>query len=203
MTDNMMMLLENETMWMQLIVPMMKQLFVYDTNFCLHRDIVQLITKEYGEKLAVSFAMAKSANLSIFEWRLDQVIERNSHIPEQLATNGHINMSRKEISKEIGRIFLVKSGINLENNILDTPEEFWEDDKFHSEYTKAMEYFDIDSQLQLVNTRLGVMHDMNQILIEAAQNHHASMLEWTVILLIVFEIVVELYRAYCDLKEDE
>ena len=66
-----------------------------------------------------------------------------------------------------------------------------------------MEYFDIDSQLQLVNTRLGVMHDMNQILIEAAQNHHASMLEWTVILLIVFEIVVELYRAYCDLKEDE
>ena len=97
----------------------------------------------------------------------------------------------------------MKSGINLENNILDTPEEFWEDDKFNGEYKKAMEYFDIPSRLELVNTRLEVMHDMNQILIEAAQNCHASMLEWTVILLIVFEVVLELYRAYYDFKDDD
>jgi len=174
--------------------------FMYGTSFHIHRDIVQLQTVEYGEKLALSFSLAKSANLSIFEWRLDQVIERNSHIPEQLARFGRIHMSRKEISMEIGRIFLVKSGINLENNILDTPEEFWEDDKFYGEYKKAMEYFDIDSRLELVNTRLEVMHDMNQILIEATQSHHASMLEWTVIILIVFEILVEVYRSYRDFQ---
>ena len=176
--------------------------FVYGEKFQMKRDVVQLQTTEYGEKLAVSFALAKSANLSIFEWRLDQVIERNSHIPEELAKYGRIHMSRKEISMEIGRIFLVKSGINLENNMLDTPEEFWEDDKFHNEYKKAMEYFDINSRLDLVNTRLAVLHDMNQILIEATQSHHASMLEWTVIILIVFEILVEIYRTYRDYQDE-
>jgi len=88
--------------------------------------VIQLSTRDSAEKLAVSFAFAKSALLSIFEWRLEKTIERNSHIPEELAKTGHINLSRAEISKEIGRIYLVKHGIHLDNSLLDTPEEFWE-----------------------------------------------------------------------------
>ena len=100
--------------------------FAYGSTFQVKRDVVNLKTREHGEKMALSFALAKSAMLSIFEWRLDQVIERNSYIPEQLAKYGRIAMSSKEISREIGKIYLVKCGINLENNVLDTPEEFWE-----------------------------------------------------------------------------
>mmetsp|Transcript_10271 Transcript_10271/g.11374 ORF Transcript_10271/g.11374 Transcript_10271/m.11374 type:complete len:434 (-) Transcript_10271:176-1477(-) len=179
--------------------------FVYSdkNHFRLYRDTIYLATRDHGEKLAVTFALAKSAHVSIFEWRLDQTIDDHSHIPEELAKTGKISMSRKEISMEIGKIYLVKSAINLENNILDTPQEFWEDDKFHAEYKKAMEYFDIVSRLELVNARLQVMQDMNEILIEAVQSHHSSMLEWTVILLIVFEILVEIYRTYRDYALDE
>eukprot|EP00551_Chaetoceros_affinis_P012657 CAMPEP_0203663648 /NCGR_PEP_ID=MMETSP0090-20130426/1214_1 /ASSEMBLY_ACC=CAM_ASM_001088 /TAXON_ID=426623 /ORGANISM="Chaetoceros affinis, Strain CCMP159" /LENGTH=693 /DNA_ID=CAMNT_0050526639 /DNA_START=499 /DNA_END=2580 /DNA_ORIENTATION=- len=172
--------------------------FCYGNKFHLRHDMAQLRTREYGEKMAVSFALAKSANLSIFEWRLDQAIERNSHIPEKLATYGRIGMHRKDISREMGRIYLVKSGIHLENNILDTPVYFWEDDKFSNEYEKAMEYFDITSRLELVNTRLQVLSDLNEILIDAAQSSHGTFLEWTVIILIVFEILIEIFRAYRD-----
>ncbi len=100
--------------------------FTYGPNYQIKHGIVVLLTHEYGEKLALSFALAKSAMLSIFEWRLDQAIERNSDIPERLVKYGRLGRTRKEISKEIGRIFLVKSGINLEHSILDTPDEFWE-----------------------------------------------------------------------------
>lgn len=74
-----------------------------------------------------------------------------------------------------------------------------EDDKFHGEYEKAMKYFDIMSRLELVNTRLEVMNDMNQILMDAAQNHHARVLEWAVIASIVVEILVEVFRTYRDI----
>lgn len=79
-----------------------------------------------GEKLAVSFAVAKSANLSIYEWCLEQAVQRNSHIPEALAKTGKLHLSRKEINVEIGRLYLLNNAINLETNMLDTPEEFWE-----------------------------------------------------------------------------
>lgn len=218
--------------------------FMYGTSFQIKSDVVELESREYGEKMALSFALSKSAMLSIFEWRLNQVIERNSYIPEQLVKNGHIPMSSKELRMEIGRIYLVKSGINLDNNVLDTPEELWEgkqfciqvkiqqskyqsqffvssstffifysysynffiffsimycvDDKYSREYEKAMAYFDIVSRLELVNARLEVMQDMNQILMDAAQYHHASLLEWAVIALIIVEILVEIFRTYRD-----
>lgn len=89
-------------------------------------NVVQLSTRESGEKLAISFALAKSALLSIYEWRLQRTIERNANIPEELALKGKIDMSRDEIQKEVGRIFLVKHGINLDSSLIDTPEEFWE-----------------------------------------------------------------------------
>ena len=100
--------------------------FVYGETSSFKWDVVQLSTRENGEKLAVSFALAKSSLLSVYEWRLQRTIDRNSHIPEELAKNGKIHMSRAEISKEVGRIFLVKHGINLDSSLSDTPEEFWE-----------------------------------------------------------------------------
>ena len=72
--------------------------FVYGEVFQWHRDVVQLQTRYAGEKLAVSFAVAKSANLSIYEWRMEQAIQRNAHIPEDLAKHGHLNLNRREIS---------------------------------------------------------------------------------------------------------
>ena len=48
--------------------------FCYGDTFRWHRDVVQLQTRDAGEKLAVSFAVAKSANLSIYEWRMQSAV---------------------------------------------------------------------------------------------------------------------------------
>ena len=96
--------------------------FCYGDKFGWHRDVVQLRTRDAGEKLAVSFAFAKSANLSIYEWRLEQAIQRNAHIPEDLAEHGQLHLNRREINVEIGRLYLLNNAINLETNMLDTPE---------------------------------------------------------------------------------
>jgi uncharacterized Rmd1/YagE family protein len=96
--------------------------FCYGEKFSWHRDVVQLHTRDAGEKLAVSFAFAKSANTSIYEWRLEQAIQRNAHIPEDLAEHGVLHLNRKQINVEIGRLYLLNNAINLETNLLDTPE---------------------------------------------------------------------------------
>ena len=96
--------------------------FCYGEKFSWHRDVVQLHTRDAGEKMAVSFAFAKSANLSIYEWRLEQAIQRNAHIPEDLAEHGELHLNRKQINVEIGRLYLLNNAINLETNMLDTPE---------------------------------------------------------------------------------
>ncbi len=61
-----------------------------------------------------------------------------------------------------------------------------------------MDYFDITSRTELMNARLEVLQDMNQILVEAAQDRHAIALEWAIIALIIVEILVEIFRLYLD-----
>jgi uncharacterized Rmd1/YagE family protein len=91
--------------------------FVYgvDKQFNLRRDVANLETRETGEKLAVSFALAKSSLLSVYEERVQKTIDRNSHIPEEMVRNGRLHMTRQDISREVGRMLLVKHGINLDS----------------------------------------------------------------------------------------
>jgi uncharacterized Rmd1/YagE family protein len=96
--------------------------FCYGETFRWRRDVVQLRTRDAGEKMAVSFAFAKSANLSAYEWRMEQAVRRNAHIPEALAEHGELHLKRREIDGEIGRLYLLNNAINLTTNMLDTPE---------------------------------------------------------------------------------
>ncbi|KAL9187941.1 hypothetical protein ACHAXT_006319 [Thalassiosira profunda] len=170
--------------------------FAYGEQFKWHRDVVQLLTRDAGEKLAVSFAVAKSSNLSIYEWRMSSAIQRNAHIPEDLAKHGQLHLNRREINVEIGRLYLLNNAINLETNMLDTPEEFWEDDRFQMEYDESIKYLDITKRVNILNSRLAVLKDLNSILMDAAHNHHATILEWIIIILIVAEIAIESFRAW-------
>lgn len=170
--------------------------FVYGDLFAIRRDVCQLMTREPGERLAVSFAIAKSSLLSIYEWILQQTIERNSDVPEQLAKHGTIMMSKVSISKEIGNIFLVKHTVNLDSNLQDTPEEFWDDDRFEPAYVKTCEYFELSKRMNLVNNRLKMLEDLHKVLIEEVQTKHNTLLEWVVIWLIALEVVFELYHVF-------
>lgn len=172
--------------------------FCYGEVFKWHRDVVQLQTRDASEKLAVSFAVAKSANLSIYEAKLEKAIERNSHIPEHMASAGELHLSRKQVNVEIGRLFLLNNAINLETNLLDVPEEFWEDDKFEPEYKESMKYLDVGNRIAIIDKRLAVLKDLHSILMDAAHNVHASVLEWIIIVLIVVEILIEVFRAWRD-----
>src|SRR3569623_136962 len=46
--------------------------FIYDKQFSLKRDVASLETRETGERLAVSFALAKSSLLTVYEERVQK-----------------------------------------------------------------------------------------------------------------------------------
>lgn len=73
------------------------------------------------------------------------------------------------------------------------------DDRFQPEYERTTKYLDVDSRINILNNRLEVLKNLNQILMDAAHNAHASILEWIIIVLIVAEIAIDLFRAWRDL----
>jgi uncharacterized Rmd1/YagE family protein len=164
-------------------------------KFRIKHDVCQFVTKSSGEKLAVAFGVAKSSLLSYYEWTLQQTMERNSDIPEQLAKAGTIPMKKIDISKEIGRIFLVMHRLNLDSNLQDTPEEFWDDHLYETQYEDTLVYFDLSKRLQLINIRLGMLQDLHTVLNDEVRNQHNLFMEWIIIWLIVAFLVIEFYEV--------
>ena len=77
------------------------------------------------QRLSVSFAIAQSAILSIFESRIDRKIVEYKYIPEVMAKHGRIHLSERQLGTMIGEVFVIRHDVNLHSEILDLPDFFW------------------------------------------------------------------------------
>lgn len=72
--------------------------FCYGDAFRWRRDVVELHTRDAGEKLAVSFAVAKSSNLSIYEVSLARNIQQV--VVHSVLSNGYRSAILEQYSVE-------------------------------------------------------------------------------------------------------
>ena len=118
-------------------------------------------------------------------------MEDYKYIPETLAAVGSVHLEQTQLGKMIGEIFVIRHDVNLHSDILDTPDFFWEEDKFEPEYKMVMRYLEMDGRVEVVNKRLDLLRELLDVLQEQMEEKHAVTLEWIVIWLIVVEIVIE------------
>jgi len=150
---------------------------------------------DHKMKLAVSYALAQSTKLSVYEKGIMDVVEETKNLPEALAETGEVKIHGKDIAKLIGKVFLQKSAVNLLSNVLDTPEFFWHRaDIYQSLYNRISEYLELESRVELLNSRFNVLQEMLDMLRQHHANCHGVRLEWIVIWLIVVEVVVGLFE---------
>ena len=157
-------------------------------------DEIILQKKDVLTKLAISFAIGQSVKLTVFEEAISNTIERSKQIPKDLAGKGKITLSRKEISRKMGELYIERNYINLHSEILDTPELFWEHADLEPFYRKIALYLDVNKRVDLLNRRLNLMHELFEILSNGLNHQYSSRLEWTIIILIVIEVVMGVMR---------
>ena len=164
----------------------------------LAKDIISLDTYDAREKLAVSFALAQSVKLGVFEPTVEATIQETRAIPERMALDGKIRLTRTSITKRIGQLFVDRASINLHSDILDHPEYFWEDDEQLPLYLRAAKYLEIDRRAEVLNKRLDIIKELFDMLASEYHNSHASMLEWIIIILIVIEVFFQVVSLCLD-----
>jgi len=159
----------------------------------MKEDIIHLSSPDPLEKLAFSYGLSQSTKLIGFENILETVISRTKRIPLDLAERGRIYLSRRQIARETGKIFIVRNSINLHSEILDTPEFFWDHPKLEPVYKLAIQDLEVKSRVELLNKRLEMIQELYAILTSESQHRHSSFLEWVIILLISLEIMIAIF----------
>jgi uncharacterized Rmd1/YagE family protein len=144
--------------------------------------------------IAVSHGLAQSVKLGSFELTAHNTYEKTKYIPEMLAQKGTIPLSRKQIRKQMGSLFLERAWINLHVDALEIPEFFWEHPDIEPIYEMVAHYLEIESRVEVLNQRLTVVHDLFEMLGNELNHQHSSRLEWAIILLILFEVTLFLFH---------
>lgn len=143
-------------------------------------------------KLSISHALAQSVKLNILEISVSDLLEKTAPIQKELALNGSVSLSKKEISKQIGMMFNERYSINLHSDILDVPEFFWRRPSYEPLYLTAAEFQDIQTRQNILNHRLDMVHELYSILSNELNYKHSTRLEIIIIVLITIEVVLGL-----------
>jgi len=160
----------------------------------VHNGEIRLTTATVDEALAYSYALAQSVKLSVFEKLVDNAIETAKPIPEALAQHGVVTMDDTIVNRQMGEIFVTKCSMTLQSDILDTPEIIWEDDRFDEQYNVGRKYLELGKRVDILNQRLTVLNDLYSFLQAQLEVKQANKLEWIIIVLIVLEILVDLFN---------
>lgn len=158
----------------------------------IQHDHIELKSADYKVMLALSHAMAQSIKLATFENQAIATIQTTSHLPESLAREGKIRLNRKEMAKIRGQLFLTKSDIILNYDLLDTPEFFWEHPEYQAIYSMAANYLEIQQRTDVLSKKLESIHELLEVLADEQKHLHSSVLEWIIIWLILVEIFISI-----------
>ena len=153
-------------------------------------DRMRLRSLKIEEKMALSYAMAQSSKLFVFESRVLDSVEMTRYLPVELAKNGRIDSSKKALNQRIGELFVEQTEVNLFSSILDTPDFLWDNDEHLPAYQYTRSYLEVDERVALLNSRLAVIRDLLDVLTGQVADSNSTRLEWIVIWLISVEIVM-------------
>lgn len=167
-----------------------------DAHEQLHVDVITLNSDDPLTKLSISYGLAQSIKLEAFEVAVQETIKKNSYLPEEIASQGVISLSRRDIFKRMGEIFLARSSISLNIEYLDVPEFFWRHPNVEPFYIQAKQFLDIPNRAMALNQKLDVLQELLDILNTQVQHRHSSLLESIIIILIMVEIGISLFQFH-------
>jgi uncharacterized Rmd1/YagE family protein len=169
--------------------------FTFSLNCPSTRIVEDHIEIESSDPILIfslSQGMAQSIKLASFETNAITTINNTNYIPKSLAENGSIKLSRQNIAKIRGQLFLTKSDIILNYDLLDTPDFFWEYPEYENIYVVVAKYLEIAPRTEVLSKKLETIHELFEMLADEQKHRHSSILEWIIIWLIAIEIAMTL-----------
>ena len=94
-----------------------------------------------------------------------------TRIPKELARTGSLSLTRGDALRLTGRLFKLRTDVNLVSNVLDVPELFWSEASLKGLYDAVREYLEIGPRVGVLNERLSVANDLVRQIIYGHNGH--------------------------------
>ena len=147
------------------------------------------------EKLqVVADVMAKSVSLAHHEKNIEKQFERIEPFAVNLDQWGRGGRAARELLQHLGSALLAEHRVVAGARVDDTPELLWDHPELERLWARLRNEFEIRERFAALHGKLALISRTAQTALDLLQNRRALRVEWAIVGLIVFEIVLTLVQ---------
>jgi len=143
----------------------------------------------------ISTILAKSVALEKIESDINLLFDDIEDIVDFL-DKGRLNISDQRLAKTSGMILQHKFSSISYIMLLDKPDITWVNEKAGNLYSELSELFELDERFEVVRQKSETLMDITQAFTGLTHATRGTRLEWMIIILIAFEIILSLLENY-------
>jgi len=161
-------------------------------------DILEgtLVVDEFtpGRAAVVALIVAQSAAMEYYERIVASLFERTIALVDPLEKRGTVPMRTRGLHRFIGQAIGTRSEVIAVLSLLDKPDATWDDPALDRIYDDLRAEFDLADRYGTLTQKLGGVQEALELVLDVARDRRMWLLELFIGILIVFEVLLELWR---------
>ncbi|RPI41475.1 MAG: hypothetical protein EHM59_20070 [Betaproteobacteria bacterium] len=142
----------------------------------------------------IAEALSKSVILAHYETRLASDFDSIEPLASALERKGRIGGGTRDHLKRIGALLLIEQRMVGRAEIADKPELLWDHPELEHLNAVLEDEFEIHERLTALDRKLELIARTERTLVDLISTKHSLRVEWYIVGLIVFEILLTLYE---------
>jgi required for meiotic nuclear division protein 1 len=157
------------------------------------RLIVDSLTP--GRAGIIALTVGQSAAMEYYERIVEDLSSRTRVLVERLEIRGIVPMRTRQLHRFIGEAIGTRSEVLSVLHLLDRPDATWDDPAMDRIYGDLRGEFDLVDRYGALESKLKSVQEALELLLGTARDRRLVALEAAIVVLIVIEIVLGLFRA--------
>lgn len=167
---------------------------VPDARADIEAGVLVVDSLSFERASVVALIVAQSAAMDYYESIVDQMFVDTDKLGSELEKAGTMPMRTRHLLKFIGAAIGTRSEVLSVLHLLDKPDAIWDDAGADRIYQKLRVEFDLVDRYESLELKLKSVQDTLEVITDVARDRRLFLLEATVVLLILLEIVLSLLR---------
>ena len=144
----------------------------------------------------IALTVAQSAAMEYYERIVEEMFGRTRLIVDRLEVRGSVPVRTRPLHWFIGTAISTRNEVLSILHLLDKPDEAWDDPGMDRIYDELRAEFDLVDRYQALELKLRSVQEALELVLDVARDRRLVLLEATIVLLIVFELLLSLLRLH-------
>jgi uncharacterized Rmd1/YagE family protein len=144
----------------------------------------------------VAEVLARDLVLAHYETRIAKVFDAIEPLAVSLSQGALRRLKTKELLAQIGEVLLAEHRMVGRVELLESPEVLWVRPELERLFIRLEREYDLSGRNRALDRKLEVISDTAETLLDLIQTRSSMKVEWYIVGLILFEILISIYELF-------